>query len=95
LKSQIPSTKFQIYPPEAGKSQILNTNDQDYFDFSTITEPEAFTAYLPPSIFGIVLDNILMKNLTVLVPTRRENVFLKILYWFAIWDLGHWYLFVI
>jgi hypothetical protein len=46
---EIPNSKHQI----PNKSQIPNTNDQNYLDFSTITAPEAFTDCLPSSIFAI------------------------------------------
>jgi len=57
------------------------------------TEPEAFTNCLLSSIFALVLGNVFTKR-----PNsfgELECSFFKIIYWFVIWNFGHWYLFVI
>jgi hypothetical protein len=85
LKSQIPSIKFHTRRKRlpaatvrmhgercANKSQIPNTNDLNYFDFSGIEENIFFNSF-----------------------SELKCPFFKVIYWFAIWDFGHWYLFVI
>jgi len=68
---EIPNSKHQI----PNKSQILNTNDQNYFDFSRIDENIFFNSFAS--------------------CIKLECSFFKIIYWYAIWNFGHWYLFVI
>jgi hypothetical protein len=88
MKFQIPSIKFQInskYQAPNSKyrakgrqeSQIPNTNDLNYFDFSSIDE------------------NIFFNSLASCIKFWASLAFFKTIYWFVIWNFGHWYLFVI